>query len=486
MKKNLWIWAIAALSMTACTSEDAPTQEQIVTENDFESPDGRVVVQLGAESHAAVGISRAPIEGTDITELQDLGIFALNRDEGISDTEMKDWPNTIDNILLMNVKAQGTTNEPLDNGVNTGKRLTLFDPEASSAGKVYYYPIQGSQNYDFYGYQPRVTLEADENSDIYHEYNRITYDATNSKIQVIKDLLGDVDLITGEAGAAATVDEGDIFVTQDINTETGKPQKGVSGNMIDGYNSKYIRKIKYNNWIIDKWNKENDNQLNGKKPFIPNIQFEHRLTRLNFQIITAEAQAGTPVEGIESDNDRLNATELRVSDVKLLNSHALAYLTIGENMPVNYVRITATTEKTDLETGKTILLSPGADLNMIKIEDETTTSIWENNEIKPQNFDEEPYIAAGYLMVPPTDKIENYASKPYKIALTIKAKDSNGIPQTQDIIVDLKDKYGNLLTFEAGKSYNIRIALYALQTVYVNATLTDWDKDTDPVYIPVE
>ena len=56
MKKNLWIWAIAALSMAACTSEDVPTTEQIVTENDWISPDGRVVVQLGAESTPAAVI----------------------------------------------------------------------------------------------------------------------------------------------------------------------------------------------------------------------------------------------------------------------------------------------------------------------------------------------------------------------------------------------------------------------------------------------
>ena len=107
MKKNLWIWALAALSMTACTSEDAPSQDQVVTENDFESPDGQVVVQLSADAlpvpTASVG-GRAigPVECTDIVKLDSLGIFALARGGNYT-------ANTTTNttILLDNVLAAG-------------------------------------------------------------------------------------------------------------------------------------------------------------------------------------------------------------------------------------------------------------------------------------------------------------------------------------------------------------------------------------------
>ena len=87
MKKNLWIWVLAAFSMAACTSEDVPTQEeQVVTENDWISPDGRVVVQLSAEglptpslsvSRASDKLDKGPIEDTNISLLDNLGIFAL-------------------------------------------------------------------------------------------------------------------------------------------------------------------------------------------------------------------------------------------------------------------------------------------------------------------------------------------------------------------------------------------------------------------------
>ena len=133
MKKNLWIWALAALSMTACTSEDVPSQDQVVTENDFESPDGRIVVQLGAENTPAATVSRAPIEGDKVTSLTGLGIFAINRETTIKTAEWNSWPDAIENCLLKNVKAQGANSaaegqdpvevDPLDKDVNTGKKI---------------------------------------------------------------------------------------------------------------------------------------------------------------------------------------------------------------------------------------------------------------------------------------------------------------------------------------------------------------------------
>ena len=489
MKKNLWIWALAALSMTACTSEDAPSQDQVVTENDFESPDGRVVVQLGAENSASVSVSRAigPVEGENIIALTELGIFAIDRNVDLTQsetinritTEWGDWPNTIDYCLLKNVKAQGAktaetgfdkdnaddnTVAPLDPKVNTGKRITLYDTNASTPGAVYYYPIQGSHMYNFYGYHPR------------QDDGNITLENGVPRVSIALD--GNVDLITGIAQPAPTVDEGDIYVTEHSEASNGElvsPKKGTSGVDIDGYNAKYIRKIKYSNWIIDKWDDEQtDDNLKlaaDKKPFVPMISFGHRLTRLKFQIITAKEQAG---EGDQSDSpggDREDATELRVRNVKLMNAHTVARLYIQPDMRLEYIERT--------ESG----------MNMIK-DNTDETDVWVDADyIKPQAYNDNPdheYITAGYLMVPATNQISDYAAAPYKIALTVVSKDSQGVPQSQDIVLDLKDKNKNQLAFLPGKSYNIRIALYALQEVNVSAELTPWDDDTENVYLPVE
>lgn len=475
MKKNLWIWAIAALSMAACTSEDVPTTEQIVTENDWISPDGRVVVQLGAESSPSVTVSRAPIEGDKVTSLTDLGIFAINRDEYISSAEWEEWPKTIDNCLLKNVKAQGANKaqegsepvevDPLDSDVNTGKKVTLFDTNASQAGAVYYYPIQGSQNYDFYGYHPYQNSE-----NIHFWENKESKQIPGVEI----NLDGDVDLITGKAEQATQILENEIYVTE--HTGTTAPQLGTSSNPIDGYNAKYVRKIKYSNWIIDEWNKtldQNATKLTGKKPFIPVISFKHRLTKLNFQIITAQEQAGDGNQSETEGGDRVDAKNLRVKNVGLVNVHRVARLFIEQDMTLNYIG-----RKEKAENALPMIMK-----------DETNTDIWENEKIIPQEYKTETnpeYTSAGYLMVPATKDISDYERFPYQISLVVEANNSTGIPTEQNIVLDLKDENGDYLDFEAGKSYNIRIALYALQEVFVNATLTDWDSNTQDIYIPVE
>ena len=83
-------------------------------------------------------------------------------------------------------------------------------------------------------------------------------------------------------------------------------------------------------------------------------------------------------------------------------------------------------------------------------------------------------------MVPATADKADKDTKPYTISLVVIAKDQNGEPQEQTVELSLEDQ-----TFLAGKSYNIQIALYAQQEVYVNATLADWEQGAD-VYIPVE
>lgn len=444
MKKNLWIWALAAFSMAACTSEDVPTVQQ-VTEDDWISPDGKVVVQLGAESSPTITVSRANpsgiIEGTDITALDDIGIFALNRNASFTNSDITNW-QTSTNCLLMNVKAIGTDKDPLDYGVglNEGKRLSLYKPDAQTSGAVYYYPIQGGQNFDFYGYFPR------ENANV---------SIVNNKMRVEININGNVDLITGEAPQATPVKETELYVSE-------TPAKGTDATDINGYNAKYIRKIKYHNWIIDK---NNTLQASEKKPFIPNIQFGHRLTKLNFQIITAKEQSGEEADPNNSqnnqENDRGEAAALKVNTIKVMNTYQTACLTIAEDMP--------------------LFFENSAALDMVKV----SSSVWDGNNIIPQEYQDSQnpsYTSAGYIMVPATGDIPNYENNPYKISMTIVANDPNGQPETQDVELDLPAN----TSFEAGKSYNIRIALYAQQKVHISAELTDWVNVDTPIYVPVE
>ena len=84
-------------------------------------------------------------------------------------------------------------------------------------------------------------------------------------------------------------------------------------------------------------------------------------------------------------------------------------------------------------------------------------------------------------MVPATADI----TTAYQISLVVIAKNESGEPTEQTVTLDLKDSENNPITFLAGMSYNIQIALYAQQEVQVSATLTDWVPGSD-VYVPVE
>lgn len=120
MKKNLWILA-AALCMTACSQNEDIVIEQPVTDSDFESPDGRLIIQLGGiESRHRSQRRRntRPLDklydDTDGATTQ-LGIFALATNDATNNTAITDanrtaaWGDT-DNygILLNNVQAAVT------------------------------------------------------------------------------------------------------------------------------------------------------------------------------------------------------------------------------------------------------------------------------------------------------------------------------------------------------------------------------------------
>lgn len=70
----------------------------------------------------------------------------------------------------------------------------------------------------------------------------------------------------------------------------------------------------------------------------------------------------------------------------------------------------------------------------------------------------------------------------YNIQLTVVAPGTGGIPTEQTVNLEVKPSSG---LFLAGHSYNIRIALYAMQKVHLSALLTGWTDDEN-IYAPVE
>lgn len=437
MKKNLWIWAIAALSMAACTSEDVPTTEQIVTENDWISPDGQVLVQLSAEGlpTPTASVSRAPITGTDIKVLDDLGVFALARGGDYTVTNTPTTPP----VLLNNIWAKGQESTTLDDQIHTDengnplKRISLYAEKNATNASIYYYPISAANNYDFYGYYP------------YQDSSKVTKSA--SDVTVSFDLSdGDIDLITGKAEPAPQIADNKLF----IEVKEGAPVVGDVAKVWDGYNARYIRKIKYSNELVGQYAQDaTENQINTLR-YVPNIKFGHRTTQLRFYIVANDKQA---------TEDKEATTELLVDGVKLLNMQTNATWSLISD-EISWGNATDSIEMQKLNKENALL--------------------WDNNKIIPAATINDT-IQAGYLMVKPQES--------YTLKLTVHAPqviEGSAVPQKQDtqVTIQMKDNQGTVTPFVEGKYYNIFIQLNALQEINISAELVDWQRGDD-VFVPV-
>lgn len=437
MKKNLWIWAIAALSMAACTSEDVPTTEQIVTENDWISPDGRVVVQLSAEGlpTPTASVSRAPITGTDIKVLDNLGVFALARGGNYTVTNTPTTPP----VLLNNIWAKGQESTTLDEEIhkdslgNPLKRISLYAEKDATNASIYYYPISAANNYDFYGYYP------------YQDSSKVTKSAID--VTVSFDLSdGDIDLITGKAEPAPQIADNKLFIEE----KEGAPVVGDVAKVWDGYNARYIRKIKYSNELVGQYAQAaTENQINTLR-YVPNIKFGHRTTQLRFYIVANDKQA---------TEDKVATTKLLVDGVKLLNMQTNATWSLISD-EISWGNATDSIEMQKLN--------------------ETNTYLWKESKIIPAATINDT-IQAGYLMVKPQES--------YTLKLTVHAPQVNegsAVPQKQDtqVTIQMKDNQGTVTPFVEGKYYNIFIQLNALQEINISAELVDWQRGDD-VFVPV-
>ena len=279
MKKHtLWLCLAAALLAASCSNDDEPVVENppVVTDDDWISPDGQVVVQLGGYAPAMAnttvtrGTGDGPLDGTDAMTNKNIGVFALANDATLTN-DVTDWAtNTTYECLLLNVKGTWTSNDSTDpvNSEEGAKKISLFTPDGDTDGAVYYYPMQGGQNYTFYGYYPYQEAQPD-----------VT--ATTAKVTITTD--GSQDIIWSKAEAPQipsntlwTIDNG------------GTPIKETS--VLDGYNARYIRKIKFHNELVSEQSQYGQ-QEGDAVAYVPFLKFNHMLTQLKFFVVAAKDQS---------------------------------------------------------------------------------------------------------------------------------------------------------------------------------------------------
>lgn len=88
------------------------------------------------------------------------------------------------------------------------------------------------------------------------------------------------------------------------------------------------------------------------------------------------------------------------------------------------------------------------------------------------NIEEGKEKEAGTVMILPT-------AGSYTLKVTLAAM-VNNVEKTQenDVTITYKDKDGNPAPFEPGKAYKVRLTIYGLRVVVLEATLEDWDGET--------
>lgn len=429
MKKNIWIWALAAVTLvTACSKNDdpvTPEPEQNVTEDDFESPDGQVVIQLGAGDYTASAnttVTRAPLTNATFAGNTIIGIY------GVSTTGV--WTEAT-NMLLNNRKAKVTTEERTEKqGADVSKKnptgtpavtgpykISLYDKGGQNTGQVEYYPMISDKNYTFYGYSP---------------YNDTATPSSNDASVTFANFNGSQDIIWGKS-VAPQIKAGSIWAKSDYSTNL---------TAIDGYNAKYIRMLKYHyelNNTPDHGHGAKDNY-----PWIPNIAFTHKLVQFKFYIVPAKEQ---------STVDKENAKKLFVSNIRLQN-HGIPTLSINDG---------------------TFTFNGDNALQMLSV----TNDVF-NNEALSSSVNPADDKIVGYLLVKPglTEYDLLIDISPFNTDLT-----ENTAQKQVDVPVKIRLSDGK--TFDAGCSYNIKIGIYAMQEVEADASLTEWT-DKGDVNIDVE
>lgn len=464
MKKNLWMLA-AALCMTACSQNEDIVIEQPVSDNDFESPDGRLIIQLGGietRIGASVGVTRAPLDKLyDEAEgaTTRLGIFALATNDATTNTAITDvnraaaWGDTENyGILLNNIQA-AVTAWPKQDGSDVkpdglendlAQKITLYKNNAANG--VYYYPMQKKYDYSFYGYAP------------YQEGQTIS--AAKPEITFAR-FDGSQDIIWNNA-TAGEIAPNSIYLKKDIKNDAS----------LTGYKAQYIRQLKYHHEL---------NQAASEKlqdyPWIPNINFEHQLAQLRFSVIPATEQ---------SEEDRTAVQNMKVKNITIKSHGTTATLNVLTG------KLTFTDngsllmrEATDDGKGNITFTDDNAD-GTVEVPKDIYVQKYEGGQYTLNGVSSANPLIQGYLMVKPD-------MEQFLMDVTIMAPDASGVPQdliVRDIPVNAPtpavDSGKNDNLFYAGYYYNVRIGIYATQQINATATLTTWKPGGDSVDVPIE
>lgn len=208
----------------------------------------------------------------------------------------------------------------------------------------------------------------------------------------------------------------------------------------------------------------------------PNLLFRHLLTRLNFQII-----GGNEASCVKAGEAAGQETCVRVTKIEVLSKSA-GSLTIAK---AGGDRTSAGSLQFDSEVDTLVLMqrpegaSDNVDLEPMDVVMPTWNSISNSgNEVQ----------AGDAMLVAP--------DRSYEVKITLRQRVQTGVdgsdrPVMEDKELIVKDvislsSSSSAAGFLAGNSYNVKIVVYGLEKVNVNATLTPWTEGEDIYLDPID
>lgn len=301
--------------------------------------------------------------------------------------------------------------------------------------------MQKKYDYTFYGYAP-------------YQGNQ-TISATNPEI-TFATIDGSQDIIW-QKSAAEPIPTNSIYLKKDVTNDT----------RLTGYKAQYIRQLKYHFEL----NQDAAAKLTDY-PWIPNINFEHKLAQLRFSIIPAVDQ---------STEDQQSVLNMKVKDITIKSHGTVATLNIltGEVTFTNTEPLLM--RGVSYDTGSNIVFGD-AEADAAGIPVQTFDG---NNYTLNGQTNATPWVQ-GYLMVKP-DISE------FKMDVTVIVPNAEGTPKellVSDIPVTAPappaDSGKTNPLFYAGYYYNVRIGIFATQEVNATATLGTWTSGGDPIDVPID
>lgn len=380
MKKACLILTVLASVLTGCSKVGIETSSD---PNAWVLDDSLPVPVLLGTPGAGM-MTKAGFDGTSLPDSTKIGIIGLEYgNEGWTYME-----NTSESVLINN-NAYAI--------VDAAGNLTL--------DKARYYPLTGNQNFVFYGFYPYGTTTC---------FNAGA-EESNSYYTVSYTIDGKTDVLWAEAIAP------DLVYT---NEDDGKKYKAT------GYNAAYIRKVmKYA-------------ETDEKDDYMPNLNFEHKLTALDFKLRAYE-DAWTELE----------TSQVKVTGLTIVQTSTKARMVI------------ASLDQETAETGSLTGDTPGD----IPMEGVTETTLYGDGSSTYQDAE----FGDGMLLVP-SDKYMAQLEMTYI---------PEGETETRTCYADLTFKLPDGKSFEAGKRYTLTIIIKAPQEVIATASLTEWDVVGDEIII---